>query len=119
MIGDKNIIVKRQDSFSTYHPIVNLVYFIFTIGYALAFTHPVCLGMSFIGAFVYSVLLRGYKIYDPTYIADGAHQPGVQPSGSDDTHIFSVWKSVDIGVYNVWNHGCVYAGDSDMLVFVL
>ena len=60
MIGDKNIIVKRQDSFSTYHPIVNLVYFIFTIGYALAFTHPVCLGMSFIGAFVYSVLLRGY-----------------------------------------------------------
>ena len=52
--------MKRQDSFSTYHPIVNLVYFIFTIGYALAFTHPVCLGMSFIGAFVYSVLLRGY-----------------------------------------------------------
>ena len=116
--------MKRQDSFSTYHPIVNLVYFIFTIGYALAFTHPVCLGMSFIGAFVYSVLLRGYdgfrtniKYMIPLILLTALINPAFSHQGV--THIFSVWKSVDIGVYNVWNHGCVYAGDSDMLVFVL
>lgn len=51
--------VNRNDSFSGYHPIVNLMYFICTIGYALAFTNPVCLGISFIGAFTYSVILRG------------------------------------------------------------
>lgn len=51
--------MKRYDSFSGYHPIVNLMYFICTIGYALAFTNPVCLGISFIIAFTYSVMLRG------------------------------------------------------------
>lgn len=51
--------MKRYDSFSGYHPIVNLMYFICTIGYALAFTNPVCLGISFIMAFTYSVMLRG------------------------------------------------------------
>lgn len=59
LIGVRREIVKTRDSFSGYHPIVNLMYFICTIGYALAFTHPVCLGMSFIGAFVYSIILRG------------------------------------------------------------
>lgn len=53
--------MNRNDSFSGYHPIVNLMYFICAIGYALAFTNPVCLGISFIGAFVYSVILRGQR----------------------------------------------------------
>lgn len=53
--------MKKGDSFSCYHPIINFLYFICTIGYALAFTHPVCVGMSFIGAFVYSVVLRGLQ----------------------------------------------------------
>lgn len=51
--------MNRFDSFSGYHPLVNLMYFIFTIGYALAFNHPVCLGMSFIGVVSYSVLIGG------------------------------------------------------------
>ena len=53
--------MNRNDSFSGYHPIVNLMYFICAIGYALAFTNPVCLGISFIGAFVSSVILRGQR----------------------------------------------------------
>ncbi|MFR8861403.1 MAG: hypothetical protein ACLVH0_05100 [Coprococcus eutactus] len=70
--------MNRNDSFSGYHPIVNLMYFICAIGYALAFTNPVCLGISFIVAFVYSVILRGtawiyneFEIYDSAYRADG------------------------------------------------
>jgi energy-coupling factor transport system permease protein len=38
---------------------VNLIYFICVLGYALAVNQPVCLGISFIGAFVYSVMLKG------------------------------------------------------------
>lgn len=53
--------MNRYDSFSGYHPVVNLLYFICTIGYALAFNHPVCLGLSFTGAFVYSVMQGGAK----------------------------------------------------------
>ncbi len=50
---------KVNDTFASYHPLVNIIYFICVIGFATAFTNPVCLGISFIGAFIYSVCLRG------------------------------------------------------------
>lgn len=49
----------RAQAFDGCHPFVNLIYFICVIGFAMAFTNPVCLGISFIGAFIYSVCLRG------------------------------------------------------------
>ncbi len=45
--------------FKTYHPIVNMVYFVFVIGFSCFFTHPICLAISFICAFVYSAMLNG------------------------------------------------------------
>ena len=45
--------------FSTYHPIVNFVYFVFVIGFSCVFMHPVCLAISFFCAFIYSVMLKG------------------------------------------------------------
>lgn len=51
--------VRIKDTFSTCHPVVNLIYFICVIGYAMAFTDPVCLGISFIGMFIYLVMLKG------------------------------------------------------------
>lgn len=48
-----------KDTFASYHPLVNIIYFICVIGFATAFTNPVCLGISFIGTFIYSVCLRG------------------------------------------------------------
>ena len=50
-----------KDTFSSYHPIVNMLYFIVVIVFAMFFTHPVCLVISFICAFVYSVYLNGRK----------------------------------------------------------
>lgn len=50
---------KANDIFASYHPIVNIIYFICVLGFAMTFTNPVCLGISFMGAFVYSVCLRG------------------------------------------------------------
>ncbi len=47
--------------FKNYHPVVNLVYFIFTIGFSCFLMHPVCLTISLLSAFVYSVIIKGVK----------------------------------------------------------
>jgi len=51
-----------MNEFKTYHPIVNFIYFIFVIGFSMVFMHPVCLGISLLSGFVYSVLLKGKKV---------------------------------------------------------
>jgi len=45
--------------FKTYHPIVNFTYFVIVIVFACFFMHPVCLAISFISAFSYSIVLKG------------------------------------------------------------
>lgn len=47
--------------FKTYHPLVNFIYFVFVIGFSMFFFHPVCLAISFVCGFIYSVLLKGKK----------------------------------------------------------
>ena len=47
--------------FKTYHPIINFTYFVFVIGFSCFFMHPVCLAVSFISGFTYSVMLKGKK----------------------------------------------------------
>ena len=47
--------------FKTYHPVVNFIYFIFVIGFSCFFMHPICLGISLVCSFVYSVMLKGKK----------------------------------------------------------
>lgn len=50
-----------MNEFKTYHPIVNFVYFVFVIGFSMFFMHPVCLCISLLCAFTYSVMLKGEK----------------------------------------------------------
>ena len=47
--------------FKIYHPVVNFIYFIFVIGFSCFFMHPICLGISLVCSFVYSVMLKGKK----------------------------------------------------------
>ena len=49
-----------KDTFSTYHPLLNLIYFLGTIGVTVFVTHPVLLGISFFSAILYSCVLRGF-----------------------------------------------------------
>lgn len=51
----------NRDAFSSYHPIVNLIYFCFVIAFTMIFMHPVCLAISFAASLVYSVHLNGAK----------------------------------------------------------
>ncbi len=53
--------VIEMNEFKTYHPIVNFTYFIFVIGLSCFLMHPVCLGISLVSGFAYSVVLKGKK----------------------------------------------------------
>ncbi|MDR2354673.1 MAG: energy-coupling factor transporter transmembrane protein EcfT [Clostridiales Family XIII bacterium] len=50
-----------RDSFSSYNPIINLLYFTSVMLFSMFFMHPICLALSFLCAFAYSVYLRGKK----------------------------------------------------------
>lgn len=50
-----------MNEFKTYHPIVNFIYFAFVIGFSCVFMHPICLVISLLSGFAYSVLLKGRK----------------------------------------------------------
>lgn len=47
-----------MNAFKTYHPVVNLTYFIFVIGFSCFLMHPICLAVSFAFALLYSFLLQ-------------------------------------------------------------
>jgi len=52
-----------RDVFSSYHPIVNMLYFAFIIAFGMIFMHPVCLIISFVCAFSYSFYIKGKKAW--------------------------------------------------------
>ncbi|MFF2483428.1 energy-coupling factor transporter transmembrane component T [Paenibacillus sp. NPDC058071] len=51
----------KRDSFSSYHPLVNFVYFGAMLASAMIFMHPVLQALSLISALAYSILLKGKK----------------------------------------------------------
>ena len=51
----------KKDAFAGFHPLVNLLYFIAVIGFAMFFMHPVSLGLSFFCAAAYAVYINGKK----------------------------------------------------------
>ena len=50
-----------MDSFTEFHPIVNLLYFVSVIGFTIFHMQPVCLVIAVIAATVYAVYLNGRK----------------------------------------------------------
>ena len=50
-----------MNEFKTYHPIINFTYFVFVIGFSCFFMHPMCLCISLVSGFTYSVMLKGKK----------------------------------------------------------
>lgn len=53
--------MKNTDTFGSYHPIINMLYFLQVIVYSMLFMHPICLCISFFCAFFYAVNLNGKK----------------------------------------------------------
>lgn len=53
--------VRKMKEFSSYHPIVNFIYFLFVLVFSCIFMHPVCLIISLVLSFVYSIMLNGQR----------------------------------------------------------
>ena len=52
-----------MNTFKSYHPIVNFIYFVFIIGFSCFLMHPICLMLSLLCSFSYSVFLKGKKAF--------------------------------------------------------
>ncbi len=52
----------NKDTFSGFHPMISLLYFVLVIGCAVVLMHPLCLGISLVSAVTYSIYLKGKKI---------------------------------------------------------
>ena len=50
-----------KDTFSTYHPIVNFIFYIFVLGISMFFMHPIFIIISGVGALSYVFYLKGKK----------------------------------------------------------
>lgn len=50
-----------QDAFSARHPLINFIYFTVVILFSMFLMHPVCLVISLLCAFIYSLYLKGKK----------------------------------------------------------
>jgi energy-coupling factor transport system permease protein len=50
-----------RDAFSSYNPIVNMLYFASAMLFSMFFMHPICLALSFLCAAAYSVYMNGRK----------------------------------------------------------
>ncbi len=48
-----------MNEFKTYHPLVNFIFYLEVIGFSMFFMHPICLAISLLGGFWYSVMLKG------------------------------------------------------------
>lgn len=51
----------HRDSFSSYHPVVNFLYFVLVLAFSMFFMHPVSLTISLICSFSYAASLNGKK----------------------------------------------------------
>lgn len=50
-----------KDTFSTYHPALNMAYFLGVLGITMFVNHPVILGISLVSAISYQAMLRGWR----------------------------------------------------------
>lgn len=53
--------MQNRDAFSSYHPLVNLLFFVMVMGCTMFFMHPMSLCISFGSALVYSIYLKGWQ----------------------------------------------------------
>ncbi|MCL2592260.1 MAG: energy-coupling factor transporter transmembrane protein EcfT [Defluviitaleaceae bacterium] len=51
----------NKDTFSSFHPLVNMLYFVAILGFSMFFMHPASLSISLICALTYAIYLGGKK----------------------------------------------------------
>ena len=106
--------MKNRDTFSSYHPAVNFLYFGLVLLFSMCLMHPVCLGISLAAAVTYHVTLKGRKgarfsfvfmlpvmllaaVVNPVFNHEGATILGYLPSGNPLT-LESIWYGLAAAV---------------------
>jgi len=81
--------MRKNDSFSGFHPIVNMLYFVLAIGFSIVLMHPVCLGVSLLCGVAYMLLLDGRKALRfallfllPVFLAAAVFNPAFSHAGA-------------------------------------
>ena len=65
----------NRDTFSSYHPIINFLYFALVMVFTMFFMHPVSLLISFVSALTYAIYLNGKKAVQSVTISPEAVDP--------------------------------------------
>ena len=60
-LSASEVLMTNKDTFSSFHPIVNFLYFGLVLAFAMIFMHPVCLALSIACALTYAVYLNGRR----------------------------------------------------------
>lgn len=116
----------NRDTFSSYHPAVAMLYFVLVIGMTMFLNHPVCLGISLVGALAYSIYLKGKKAVRfnlaymlPLLVITALINPAFSPSGGHHPRLSAQRQPADAGIHPIRDL-CGFPADyGDRLVFLL
>lgn len=59
--GREECLIQSRDTFSSYHPIINFLYFALVLAFSMFFMHPLSLAISLLCAMIYSSYLNGRR----------------------------------------------------------
>ena len=128
-----------KDFFGDYHPIINFLYFGLVLLFSMCFMNPICLAVSLISSFAYSVILKGKKsvlqsllfmlpmmltaaIVNPAFNHEGATMLAYLPSGNPltlESIIYGLAASAMLISVLIWFSNFNEVITSDKFVYVL
>ena len=113
--------MKTRDVFSSYHPIVNFLYFGLVLLFSMCFVHPACLGISLVSALVYRSRLKETKtsmplrfvvpmavlaaVLNPVFNHEGATILAYLPSGNPltlESMVYGIASALLLACVIVW-----------------
>lgn len=114
--------MRHRDTFSSYHPVVNFLYFGLVLVFSISLMHPVCLAVSLGAAVRYSVYLRGKRavrfsllyllpmmlmaaVINPAFSHEGATILTYLPSGNPltlESITYGIAAAVMLGAVVLW-----------------
>ena len=130
--------MKNRDSFSGFHPIVNLCYFALVLVFSMVFMHPVSLFISCVCSILYLAQLRGGAflkktlkymfpllltalIFNPAFNHEGVTVLGHFPTGSPltiESIVFGLAAAVMLISVLIWFACCSEVLTSDKFIYL-
>lgn len=130
--------MQQRDSFSSYHPCINFIYFGLVILFSMFFMHPVCLCISLGCSFCYAINLKGRKalrlgmiymlpmmlmaaLINPAFNHKGATLLTYLPSGNPltmESIVYGVAAAIMLGAVITWFMCYTEVMTSDKFVYL-